>query len=275
MVKKSSFLKNLIKGVRLRIKDLLTNKKDEFKISWFDEKYLKHLPANKIHFYKLLGREFSFRGGPDFLNGLQEIFVNKIYYQSLPDNAYVIDCGAHIGMSMIYFKMICPSARILCFEPDKMNFELLQTNIKTYKTEKVTAYNMAVWTKDSFLNFEMDGNMSSRILENQSSGSKVKACRLADFLTEKVDLLKMDIEGAEYEVLRDIYPKLNNVVRMFIEYHGSFNQNKELIEILQIINDSGFHFYIKEAGHVYPHPFTGIRGNSIYDLQLNIFCMRD
>ncbi len=55
---------------------------------------------------------------------LKEIFIEDIYDQQLPENAYILDCGAHIGLSVIYLKSICPSANIICFEPDNKNFEL-------------------------------------------------------------------------------------------------------------------------------------------------------
>jgi hypothetical protein len=45
------------------------------------------------------------------------------------------------------------------------------------------------------------------------------------------------------------------VENLFLEYHGNFNQNDELVEIFEIISKSGFQFYIKEAVSVFDHPF--------------------
>ena len=54
-----------------------------------------------------------------------------------------------------------------------------------------------------------------------------------------------------------------------------FSQNKELVEILDIITKEGFHFYIKEATSVYDHPFLrSTETKKDYDVQLNIFCIR-
>lgn len=273
MNNQTSFFENLSNGILMRLKKIFLPSK-EFKIGKVYEIYLKHLPSNKIHSTNLFKRKFFFRGGPDYLNGLEEIFVQNVYKQELPENAFVLDCGSHIGMSIIYLKRICPTAEIIGFEPDKQNFELLTQNIESFQLDKVTLINKAVWHEETELSFVSEGDMTSRIGNDGKSENITKACRLYDYLDRKVDFLKMDIEGAEYEVLKDIKPRLSNVERMFIEYHGSFEQNGELLEMFQILSDQNFHFYLKEAGPVYPHPFTGIRNQSIYDLQLNIFCLK-
>lgn len=275
MEKNTSFTQNLFNGIKTRIKDIFSGRKNQLRINWFYEKYLKHLPPDRAHSDHLLKFKTEFRGGPDYLNAIHEIFQEKVYDQTLPDNAFIIDCGGHIGISVIYLKEICPSAEILCFEPDKINFDLLVKNIRSHNLTKVSPVNKAVWTTDTILYFEMDGNMSSRIIKSSDKANQVEACRLFDYIDRKVDFLKIDIEGAEYEVLKDIAPKLDMVQKMFVEYHGSFEQNKELIELLTIFTEHHFRFYIKEAGPVYPQPFTEKRGNSIYDLQLNIFCMKN
>ena len=66
-------------------------------------------------------------------------------------------------------------------------------------------------------------------------------------------------------------PDVNN---MFVEYHGTFEQNNELLEIFDIILKAGFKFYIKEAANTYNHPFLRKKTEHDYDLQLNIFCFR-
>jgi hypothetical protein len=89
-----------------------------------------------------------------------------------------------------------------------------------------------------------------------------------------VDFLKLDIEGAEYKVLKDITENLHYVTNMFVEYHGTFPQNNELVEIFEIISKAGFRFYIKEAANNYPYPFLPKPRKLDYDVQLNIFCFK-
>jgi hypothetical protein len=118
--------------------------------------------------------------------------------------------------------------------------------------------------------------MSSKINVNSGLPTKtVRAIRLRDLLSEEVDFLKIDIEGAEYAVLKDIRESLLNVKNLFVEYHGNFNQSRELTDMLTWINEQGFSYYIKEAAPVYTTPFQReIRSVYEYDVQLNIFCFR-
>jgi len=127
------------------------------------------------------------------------------------------------------------------------------------------------------LSFSNESSMGSKIELNSSAQSvEVKAIRLKEFLNKKVDFLKIDIEGAEYAVLKDIAGDLHRVQNMFLEYHGTFSQNGELGEIIKIIDEAGFNFYIKEAAPIYLTPFYRTKNpNTVYDVQLNLFCFRD
>lgn len=271
----TSFAKKVSEGVKKKIKSLLNNPYKNANLNWFSIKYLKHLPPNKIQSHLLLKHKTFFNDGPGYLHGLQEIFLENIYAQQLSENAYILDCGAHIGLSVIYLKSICHTAYIVCFEPDKKNFNLLQKNILSHNLKDIDARNEAVWIENTSLNFIQEGNMASKIGSNSSSNTvSVKAARLKDYLNRKIDFLKLDIEGAEYKVIKDIAESLGEVENMFIEYHGNFEQNEELLEIFEIISKAGFKFYIKEAANNYEHPFLRETLNHDYDLQLNIFCFR-
>lgn len=276
MATSESLLQNLLKGIAKRSKKIFKNPYKKFNVNWLSIKYLKHLPANKIHSHKLLDHETFFYGGPEFLHGLKEIFVDDIYDQQLPENAYIIDCGAHIGMSVIYLKSICPNARIVCFEPDQKNYELLKKNISSHQLKTIDARNEAVWNENTSLDFIQEASMGSKIGSNHTANTvSVKAIRLKDYLNERIDFLKLDIEGAEYKVLKDIADNLQLVSKLFIEYHGKFSQNNEMLEIFSIIQNAGFQFYIKEATSVYDQPFLRKTSPVDYDVQLNIFCFRN
>jgi len=275
MAVSGSFSKNLFNGINSRIKKTFSNPYKKVNASWLTVKYLKHITSGTIHSHKLLDYSTFFYNGPEYLHGLKEIFIEGIYDQKLPEKAYILDCGAHIGLSVIYLKSICPSARIVCFEPDKKNYELLKRNIASHNLKEIDARNEAVWNENTQLHFIQDGNMGSKIGEGQNTNTvTVQATRLRDLLNQKVDFLKLDIEGAEYEVLKDISDKLSNIEKMFIEYHGSFEQNNELMEIFQIVSNAGFKFYIKEAAEIFQQPFLPKYYSAEYDIQLNIFCFK-
>lgn len=271
-----SFGKNITTGITKKLNRIFHNPYSKVNINWFSIKYLKHLPSNQLHSHKLFNNPTLFYDGHEFLHGLTEIFVEEIYKQNLPENAVIIDCGANIGLSVIYLKRHFPTASITAFEPDNKNYELLEKNVQSHNLSNVALRKEAVWIEDTMISFLEEGNMGSKIEQSNKSGQLlVKAVRLKNFLQTKVDFLKLDIEGAEYQVLLDIKDDLKNVNNLFVEYHGQFDQSGELIEIFNILKNAGFSIYIKEATSVYNHPFIAKKTINAYDVQLNIFCFRN
>lgn len=268
-----SFGKNIARGISKKLNKILSNPYRKLNINWLYIKYLKHLPPGGDYSHQLLGHKISFSNGHEYLHGLNEIFVEEVYKQNLPNDATIIDCGANIGLSVLYYKIKFPKARILAFEPDHKNFELLSKNIRKESSPNIELHNEAVWIENTEISFEAAGNMGSKIDLKASSAVKVKARRLKDMLSKPVDFLKLDIEGAEYEVIKDIAPELGHVKNMFVEYHGNFNEGAKLTEILNIVHQAGFHFYIKEAAPVHVHPFVP-ENDKQFDVQLNIFCFK-
>ncbi|MFC4230775.1 FkbM family methyltransferase [Parasediminibacterium paludis] len=271
-----SFFANLKNGISINLKKLFVNPYREVNINWFKLKYYKHLPTGKIRTHLLFDKNFYFYSATELLHGLKEIFIDNIYKQRLSVEPYIIDCGANIGMSIIYMKKLYPKAEIVAFEPDETNFGLLQKNITSFNYSNVSLFKEAVWKENTTLLFSNESSMGSKIDKNGINSITVKAVRLKNYLNRRIDFLKIDIEGAEYEVLKDISNELQNVENMFLEYHGSFQQNNELVEMIQIVRDAGFNFYIKEAASIYETPFFRIKNpNTDYDIQLNIFCFRN
>lgn len=274
----TNLVSNIIQGITYRTKKLLSNPFKKLGLNSVTVKFLKHSADQNVHTVKFLKEKISFCDGREFLYGVEEIFINEIYKTDIADNALILDCGANIGLSVIYFKILNPSVRIVAFEPDSKNFELLSNNIIAFNLDKVELRKEAVWIENTQLSFQSDGNMGSKIIDKQNNkekNTKVNAVRLRDLITEPVDMLKIDIEGAEFLVLKDIQDVLVHVKNIFLEYHGSFAQNSELNEILQILTDKGFSYYIKEATPIYTNPFLKSKApNYPYDVQLNIFCVR-
>ena len=202
------------------------------------------------------------------------VFIDEIYFQHLGPSPLILDCGANIGLSVIYLKKLFPEARIVAFEPDEQNFGLLEKNVASFGFSKVELRQEAVWTENTNITFSASGTLGSKIESGVNKyTTTVKATRLKDFLQDPVDFLKLDIEGAEYTVLKDAAEKIRAAKNIFIEYHGNFEQNEELTEIFELLIQNGFHYYIKEAAPVYRTPFS--RNNpTTFDLQLNIFCFQ-
>ena len=273
----NSFVGNLFRGIQKRISSTVSAKSKKADLTWLREKYLKHASSGTTRAYLYKGKKIFYNSPTEFLHTLKEIFVEEIYQVSLPPNAYIIDCGSNIGLSVIYLKEKFPDSEIVAFEPDNNNYALLLKNIESLDLQNVSVRKEAVWIKEEELSFSNEGTMGSKIDTGAISATqKVKAIRLKTFLERKVHFLKIDIEGAEYKVIKDIAENLANVDYLFLEYHGQFEQNNELTDIFTILQQSGLHYYIKEAAQIYSSPLLAptTKKSSIYDIQLNIFCFR-
>jgi FkbM family methyltransferase len=272
----NSFIKNFQRGLSKRLVSLFKNPYKEVNLNWIKLKYYKHLASGKLRTHNLFGKPIFFYNTEELLHAFDEIFIGQAYKLQLQNHPYILDCGANIGMSVIYMKHSYPAAEIVAFEPDKKNFDLLEKNMQSFGYNNVTLRNEAVWNENTTLWFSSEGLMSSKIASEYGHNAKqIKAIRLRDLLTREIDFLKIDIEGAEFVVLNDIKDKLHFVKNMFVEYHGNFNQNNEIVELLNMINKNGFSFYIKEASCVYKTPFYRTEDSlKLYDIQLNIFCFR-
>ncbi len=225
-----------------------------------------------------------FRGHPLYIHdrasfwlGYHELFKEETYkFSSSKTNPYIIDCGANLGMSIIYFKSLFPQARILAFEADPGIFGFLEKNMHSFHFKDITIFNKAVWdTNNELLTFMNEGGAGGRIQAKNDAFSVVetKTARLSEFITEKIDFLKIDIEGAEGKVIADCADKLYWVENLFIEYHSFEKEDQNLHQILGTVQQAGFRYHIKEA-YTSPFPFMQRKLNVGMDLQLNIFCYR-
>lgn len=210
-----------------------------------------------------------------FLHSVDEIFVQEVYkFLSHKKTPCIIDCGANIGLSVLYFKSRNINANILAIEADPAIFSSLKNNIEVYNYKGIELMNAAVWKEDTILNFTSEGSVGGKIENINIPGAiQITAVRLRKYLNQKIDFLKIDIEGAEYEVLKDCREVLGNVENLFIEYHCLQNEHQKLHEILQWITEAGFKYYIKEAWNNMSHPFVKTY-NDYYQMQLNVFCYR-
>lgn len=140
---------------------------------------------------------------------------------------FIIDCGANIGLSAVFFAAKYPAALIVAIEPDKRNFEFLQKNTLSYNN--VVCMNSAIWSSNIPIKVidEGMGNWALKtVVADSNSSDSIPGISidqiLKDYKQEKIDLLKIDIEGAEKELFSAHYqhwlPKTKVIV---IELHAS------------------------------------------------------
>ena len=94
---------------------------------------------------RILNYQVSFFSEEALAILIDEVFVQSPYiFQTSKSNPLIIDCGANIGMSIIFFKHFYPDSQIIAFEPDPPTFDVLQMNVAANQLSRVQLLNMAV-----------------------------------------------------------------------------------------------------------------------------------
>ena len=276
---KKTFKEKLVSMIPLYFKEKikqLVNK--ETREKYLEKRRLFGLPRYQNGSSTLIGNApFYFVDPATFIHGYEEIYEENIYnFKASSKNPLIIDCGSNIGLSVVYFKLAHPSAKLIAFEPDLNISKTLHKNIESFGLSNVEVHNAAIWTHNDGVEFQEEGGFSGRIPKPGDKINIVKAdsFRLKDLLNQKVDFLKLDIEGAEFDVIKDCKDLLPNVEHLFIEYHSHINEVQNLHDILKIVTESGFRYHIHEA-YAKKEPFVNNETMLGMDLQLNIYAKKE
>jgi FkbM family methyltransferase len=185
-----------------------------------------------------------------------EIFVKEIYHFSAStDTPFIIDCGSNTGLTLLYFKMLYPKAKIIAFEPSKECFKLMQKNISDNHLTDITVYNKALSDHDGIVSFwdpsqgKGDGRASILMQGNKEHMTEVESVKLSTFITQPVDLLKMDIEGSEFMVFQELAlaNKLKDIKEIVLEYHHHIptNNTDRFGAFLALLESNNFGYQIR------------------------------
>lgn len=228
----------------------------------------------------ILGEQICFVDSASFLFMYEEIFVKQIY-KFLSDNLapYIIDCGANIGLSVIYFKQLYPNARITAFEPDPNIFQVLARNIEVLNLKDIELVPKGVASDEGMHTFYIEGADGGRIISKvngeQNATRQITTTSLKRYLNQPVDFLKIDIEGQETEVLVDCKDLLKHVRNIFVEYHSFIGQKQTLGLLLNVLTDAGFRFHLDVPGLHSQQPFVSVASENGMDLQLNVYGLNE
>ncbi|MBJ6724075.1 FkbM family methyltransferase [Geomesophilobacter sediminis] len=223
------------------------------------------------------GYEVLAPDAPSFLASCKEIFADRIYAFKFSDESpRILDLGANIGLSVLFFKKMYPNAEITAFEADPKIFHYLEKNVHGNGLSEVRLVNKAAWNKDTALRFRSEGADGGRAAWADDNGAiEVDAVDIGEFLDRhSFDFLKMDIEGSEEYVVPACRRHLGQFRHVFVEYHSRPGYKQCLDQILTILSDAGFRIHVHTLLSS-PSPLFEIKSNSGFDLQLNIFASRN
>jgi len=204
---------------------------------------------------------------PSYQTEHRTIFESRIYdFATDVARPLLIDGGAHIGMAALRWKRLYPAARIMCFEPDQNAFALLDQNIRANQLSDVELIQAGLSDRDGHARFSPDGADGGRVIGTDArdsactkseTASSIRTIRLSSLLTEPVEMLKLNIEGEEWPVLRDLEQsgKLALVRRLILEYHGWPGGRQCLGDILNLLDRASFRYLLHDFDRE-TNPFT-------------------
>jgi FkbM family methyltransferase len=199
-----------------------------------------------LHYVPRVGREVFFTSlaeGDD---------TNGVYLKTfkLREGDVVIDGGAYCGLtSLLFSNSVGASGRVIAVEADPQNFRALEENLVRWKLGNVRSHHIAIWNEDGEIAFESEGNMGSAAIAvgpRQTRVTKVPAMTLSSLAAyhglERVDHVKLDVEGAEYVIV----PSCQDFIEKFrptflLEVHRGPTGRVELASLASQFEALGYH----------------------------------
>ncbi|MBU2702291.1 FkbM family methyltransferase [Sporomusaceae bacterium BoRhaA] len=227
----------LLHGVEKSTKYLLRSKSFDFATNY-------NKKPSEIHSFVWKGHPFYYRTGTSDTDVIDTILIKPQHRSEyfIKDNNVktILDIGGNIGTASVFFANLYPDANIYTFEPMPNNFKLLEKNVAGYP--KVNPYNVALGNKSYQTSIyhspEEDCKGSFSLLTPNKSGchTDIQVKSVAEFIAENeidnIDIIKIDTEGAEYDILAAIPPQILSKTKWIIgELHNY--KNWELLNLLE------------------------------------------
>jgi FkbM family methyltransferase len=238
-----------------------------FAVVWF---WLKLLVGNRFErpqragSVSFLGKPFWYSKRGSLYSMFYEIFVELTYFIPRTDKPIrIVDCGANVGIATRYFLARAPHARITLFEPNPHTVAILQKNLAPFASQ-VSIEPVGLGREAG--EFELHTDVADPASQGASINSHLKAKnytlesvpvhiqKLSSYITDTVDVLKMDIEGPEVGVVRELKDTgvLSHVQTFFIEYHYDGVYSKDsLAQLLGDLESAGF-VYVMQMSVTFP-----------------------
>jgi len=204
---------------------------------------------------RMLNYELRYADLLSFCPEWHDIFVDgALEYHAGSAAPRILDCGGNVGLASLFFKRRCPAARITAYEADPALVKILRANLDANGAADVETVHAALWTSNGRVTFQADGSDSGMIgtLPGAVAGTAVDvpSLRLRDLIEGDpngcIDLLKLDIEGAEDAVLADCEPVLARVRAIVLDLHEFDPSRRQAPRVLELLTRSGFTYAVDE-----------------------------
>ena len=223
----------------------------------FKRKILVELCGSRPTSERVFGQTVHFSDYNIFALVFSEVYRTGVYYfPTRVASPLIIDAGANTGVSLAYFKTIYPGCRVLAFEPNERNFELLRRTVRANGWANADLYPFGLHRtagEQWFFDYNgLPGSLSCGFWEPAEAGpaknkTMVRTVRLSDYIDQDVDLLKLDVEGSEMAILEDLIEagKLARVRRIIGEYHHHVKPDEDRLgEFLTLLERAGFGYHL-------------------------------
>jgi FkbM family methyltransferase len=236
----SKGFKYLIRSKSFRFMRNLTDKSYHISsLNWNDKKvYYRSSTSDMTLIYEIL---------------LQSKYKSEYFFPEEITPKVIFDIGGNIGITAIYLSKLFPDAVIYTFEPLTENFEIMEKNIQFY--QNIKAFNFGLGSENG--NFKVylsndSENFGGVSFYPNSFGNKVEPYVLCEvkninelikkFNIESIDLIKIDTEGAEYDILTSLD---DGVLRDTSWVTGELHGNRDF-ELLDYLESLGFSIALKK-----------------------------
>lgn len=153
----------------------------------------------------------TLRSGSSDIYAFRQVFIYLEYnFEAAGEPRFIIDGGSNVGLAAVYFANRFPKATIVSIEPESSNFEMLRRNTQAYPA--IHPIQSGIWSSSTFLKIKDLGLGNwGFIVEEQETEDKdtFKAISIGDimkqFNRQEIDILKLDVEGAEKEIFTKNY----------------------------------------------------------------------
>lgn len=216
-------------------------------------------PLPKLGFDSVLelrnGLRFSVRAGTSDLTVLNEAAILNPYLGSghieLSQDSIVVDVGANMGDFAIWAASLCPLGRVYAVEPMRESISALETNKALNSLQNIEIIQAALGDHEGEITLSIAGAESSAHF-HPDAGTNTQTARLTtlpqlmrDYGLEKIDLLKMDCEGSEWDILpaaREVLPRIRQIC---MEFHLERGWTAE--KLAEWLRSNGYEVWYSEG----------------------------